>query len=178
MWSGRSWVKLDGVKIQKWTVQKAKTRRSLDIQVDSPKGWKWTFLRDLKWSSSTSVTHFRHQHLTTKINFCYAVETEFDFAYEKQNYTNRFSNSILRKFIKYLLLLCLFDFIFEKNCFVRPCLWQYAISATQTGWDGRSDADRLLIMIHLLCLAAGWPKNDPKFDLSIDLELFSSLMIS
>ena len=51
----------------------------------------------------------------TNINNFYAVETEFDFAYEKQNYTNRFSNSILRKFIKYLLLFSLFYFIFEKT---------------------------------------------------------------
>ena len=61
------------------------------------------------------------------------------------------------KIHKVLVIVMLIWFYFRKNCFVRPCLWQYAISATQTGWDGRSDADRLLIMIHLLCLAAGWP---------------------
>ena len=41
--SGRT-AKVDGRKIQKWTVLKAKTGRSFAIKLDGPKGRNWTVI--------------------------------------------------------------------------------------------------------------------------------------
>ena len=70
---------MDGPKIQKWTVLKAKTERSFAIKLDGPKGQNWTVILNESGRSFEVSLNGSRRSSRMKVNGPERIKTELSF---------------------------------------------------------------------------------------------------